>query len=61
MTRDDLLTILRACVEAPHQRTNPEGYDSKEDRHITADEALLAFINDPEITTLFHAIDKWYS
>jgi len=29
--------------------------------HIDADKALLAFIDDPEITEAFEAIHKWYA
>ena len=29
--------------------------------HVKADEALLEFINDPEITEAFDAIEKWYA
>lgn len=32
-----------------------------EDSHIKADNALLAYISDPEIVTAYHAIDKWYA
>ena len=33
----------------------------KEKDHIEADKALLKYINDPEITKAFEAIEKWYA
>lgn len=51
MTREELLAYLRARHGA---------YD-KEVAHIEADEALLAFIGDDEITQAFNAIAKWYA
>ena len=35
--------------------------DDSERDHIKADQLLLAYINDPEITEVFDAIEKWYS
>lgn len=32
-----------------------------EDAHGSADEALLEFINDPEITEAFEMVPKWYA
>lgn len=29
--------------------------------HIAADEALIAYINDPEVTEAFNRLDKWYA
>lgn len=49
MTRDELLAIL----------TNPTG-DTESD-HSRADDALLAFINDPAITAAFEALERWYA
>jgi hypothetical protein len=37
-----------------------EGGD-QETSHIKADELLIEFINDPEVTDAFECIDKWYS
>jgi hypothetical protein len=29
--------------------------------HSIADEALLEYINDPEITEAFNAVERWYA
>lgn len=50
MTKAELLEKLRAC------NTGDEEVD-----HANADDALLEFINDPEVTVAFEAIDKWYA
>jgi hypothetical protein len=39
---------------------NPDYY-SEEDAHREADQALLDFINDPEVSQLFEAIEKHYA
>ena len=49
MTKEDLLAILAECTGA-----DPE-YE-----HSNAD-AILAYIDDPEITTAYNAIKKWYA
>ncbi len=33
----------------------------EEKAHKEADTALLVFINDPDVTAAFDAIDKWYA
>lgn len=52
MTRDELLESLRELAK--------EERDC-ESSHSAADEALLAFINDEEVTKAFESIRKWYS
>ena len=32
-----------------------------ETAHIQADRALLAFIDDPEITLAYNAVERWYA
>lgn len=51
MNRDDLLVLLRSM----HGDGDPEIY------HPKADQALLAYINDPEITEAYEAIERWYA
>ena len=51
MTRDELLTTLNECAVG----------DDLEVAHQKADEALLEFINDPEITAAFESWEKWYA
>ncbi len=53
MSRDELLAYLRAL------QVDSE-YD-EEFAHKNADEALLAFINDPEISEAFALIRRWYA
>lgn len=45
-----LLEKLKECAE--HE---PEA------AHAAADEALLAYINDPEVTKAFRLLKKWYA
>lgn len=50
MTRDKLLAILR------------NDFDSNPERaHFEHDDALLAYINDAEITEAFNSQTKWYA
>ena len=51
MTRDQLLALL---VDQLENR-------DLEDSHWQADTALLAYINDPEISAAYDALDKWYA
>lgn len=48
--RDELLATLRDLTN-----------DDPENAHLSADQALLAYINDPEITRAFEAVPKWYA
>lgn len=34
---------------------------NRESDHILADEALLAYINDPAVTEAFNSVVKWYA
>ena len=58
MTKAELLSRLGAILEQQDDRE--EYYDIERD-HKQADEALLAFIADPSVTELYHAISKWYA
>ena len=52
MTRDELLTLLRGW----------EGDTGDQEWvHMEADDALIAYINDPEITEAYNNIGKWYA
>lgn len=55
MTKEELLEKLLALVE-----DEPRRYDPERD-HEEADELLLAFIDDPNVTEAFERIDKWYA
>ena len=50
--RAQLLAVLR---ELGSRKTDPEG------NHMSADKALLDYIDDPDVTKAFEAIEKWYS
>lgn len=52
MTRDELLATLRRLSESPA---------STDQTHMQADNALLAFINDDEISEAFLAIRRYYA
>lgn len=51
MTKQELLTVLFECY----------GDDDPERAHGDADEALLGYINDPDIEKAFLKIKRWYS
>jgi predicted glycosyl hydrolase (DUF1957 family) len=51
MTKKELLDKLKACSEN----------GDIEIGHVDADNALLEFINDPEITEAFNSWGKWYA
>ncbi len=51
MTREELLAKITVL----------KGYDNPQNAHIEADEALLEYINDVEISDAFYGIHKWYS
>ena len=51
ITKDALLQKLDAC------RTDTD----REQAHIDADDALLDYINDPEILEAYQKIEKWYA
>lgn len=50
MTRDELLTTLLNCAS----------YD-EEAGHYEADQVLVAFIDDAEITAAYANLTKWYA
>lgn len=49
--KERCLKRLAECAENP----------DTEGAHCEADDALLDFINDSEITKAFEAFDKWYA
>lgn len=52
INRDELLTRLREI-------NLPNG--DIEIQHSFADQALLDYVGDPEITAAYEAIEKWYA
>lgn len=62
MTKEELIAELKAisAKEDAGQGTDGRLYD-QEDGHIEADNLLIAYINDPEVTDAFNEIGKWYS
>lgn len=55
MTRDELIRRLRALAEPESGLIDPES------AHGDADRLLLEFINNPDVTMAFEAIEKWYA
>lgn len=51
MTKDELIARLRELAES----------GDTERAHGEADDALLAYINDPDIAAAYDAIEKWYA
>ena len=54
MTKDELIQRLNFIAFGGLR-------DDEEVMHVKADEALLEYINDPEVTKAFDSIDKWYA
>lgn len=52
LSRDELLSRLR-------ELNRPNG--DIEGQHSEADDALLDYIDDPEIAAAYAAIEKWYA
>ena len=51
MTKSELIKKLNECALLK----------DKEAAHYDADVLLLEYIGDPEVSTVFHALDKWYA
>lgn len=51
MDKKRLLKLLKSCAES----------NDTEKAHSDADDALLEYINDPEITKAFNSVEKWYA
>lgn len=51
MTKEELIKTLEECKLYAD-------YDDEEEAHKSADDLLLHYINDPEITELFNSIKK---
>ena len=51
MTKTELLKILNACAEN----------SDREVAHGDADDALIAYINDPDIEAAYGEVSKWYA
>ena len=51
MTKAELIAVLRECAKN----------DDTEESHADADDALLAFIDDPDVTTLYMSLKRWYA
>ena len=49
--KQDLIEALREIAKIGDQ----------EAAHVMADELLLLFINDPEVTAAYEAIEKWFA
>ncbi len=54
MTREQLIEALIGAEEYA-------AVEDQEEAHIWADQVLLEYIGDEEITAYFNDIDKWYA
>ena len=61
MKKEKLLEKFAKIVERMNSDLDQDTYYYEEDAHIDADNLLLEFINDKEITEAFENISKWYS
>ena len=66
MSRDALLATLRDLFERQRRyntdsRLEAERYEDPETWHERADQALLEYINDPEIKEAYEALERWYA
>ena len=52
MTKHELLDILNDCAKL-------NGSDAKTG-HSNADDALIDYLDDPEICTAYNLVTKWY-
>lgn len=50
MTKEELVTLLKFLDKGDHERN-----------HLMADQALIEYINDPEVTEAYNRVKKWYS
>lgn len=60
MTRDELLVELRRLVDIQTNPSQRRGGDQETD-HLDADDALIEYIDDPEIAEAYGNIGKWYA
>ncbi len=63
MDKDRLLEDLRWLAQCNPQYvgTDEEGRQNPEVAHLMADDLLLSYIDDREVTALFHGIRNGYS
>ncbi len=63
MDKDRLLEDLRWLAQGNPQYvgTDEEGRQNPEVAHLMADDLLLSYIDDREVTALFHGIRNGYS
>lgn len=54
MTREELIEQLRALRKELCK-------DDPENDHYNADELLLEYINDPEVTAAYRRITRWFA
>ncbi len=61
MTKEQLVKQLQKLArQVKGWEWNKEG-ESPESAHVSADRALLDYIEDEEVTKAFDSIDKWYA
>lgn len=57
MTKEELIEKLNAI----NGKRGVERFYDNENGHIEADELLLEYIADKDITDAFEAVEKWYA
>ncbi len=63
MDKEELINKLKELVNEKEDEKNGDTYwteDSEKD-HIIADELLLRYINDKDVTKYYDRIGKWYA
>lgn len=61
MGREELIAILRSLALPYGSPGAREESGDVEEAHIAADKALLAYIDDPEVTAAFVDLERWYA
>ena len=60
-TLQDLKNELNAIIKDQEQARAQNQFKDLEEDHIKADNLLLKYIQNEEVSNLFHSIDKWYA
>lgn len=56
MTKHELVDKLEEIIDLQNK-----GHRDLEFHHMDADQLLLDYINDPEVSEAFYDIEKWYA
>lgn len=61
MSREELVALLRSLALPFGSPGAHDDAGDTERAHKAADKALLAYIDDPEVTAAFTALERWYA